>query len=108
MEGMRNHGTRQATKLQNRAARIVANSPYNASALPIIRKLGWQTVNDSTVKETLKMVYQCTNDEAPSYLACLFDRLLETSSWELRKTKSIYASRFYQQHAAKNTFHFEG
>ena len=53
-------------KLQNRAARIVTNSPYNASALPIVRKLGWQTVNDLTVKETLKMVYKCTSGEAPS------------------------------------------
>ena len=61
-------------KLQNRAARIVTNSPYNASALPTIRKLGWQTVNDLTVEETLKMVYKCKNDEAPSYLACLFGR----------------------------------
>ena len=41
-------------KLQNLAARIVANSLYNASALPTIRKLGLQTVNDLIVKETLK------------------------------------------------------
>ena len=75
-------------KLQNRAARIVTNSPYNASALPIIKKLGWQTVNDLIVKETLKMVYKCTNDEAPSYLACLFDRLSETSTRELRNTET--------------------
>ena len=39
-------------KLHNREARIVTNIPYNASALPIIRKLGWQTVNDLIVKET--------------------------------------------------------
>ena len=43
-------------KLQNRAARIVTNSPYNASAIPIMRKLGWQTVNNLIVEETLKMV----------------------------------------------------
>ena len=80
-------------KLQHRAARIVTNSPYNASALPIIRKLGWQTVNDLIVKETLKMVHQCTNDEAPSYLACLFDRLSEavpgTSKYRNRSTYPV-------------------
>ena len=52
-------------KLQNRAARIVTKSPYNASALPIKRKLGWQTVNDLIVEETLK---KCKYDDAPSYL----------------------------------------
>ena len=82
-------------KLQNRAARIVTNSPNNASALPIIRKLGLQTVNDLIVEETLKMVYKCKNDEAPSYLACLFDRLSETST------------RVYEQHVAKNVFLLE-
>ena len=81
-------GLDKLQKLQNRAARIVKNSHYNASALPIIRKLGWQTVNDLNVEETLKMVYKCENDEAPSYLACLFGRLSETSTRELRNTKT--------------------
>ena len=88
-------------KLQNRASTIITNSPYNASALPIIRKLGWQTLNDLIVTETLKMIYKCTNDEAeaPSYLACLLDRLSETITQELR---NIYVSRFYEQHVATN------
>ena len=75
-------------KLQNHAARIVTNSPYNASALPNLRKLGWQTVNDLIVEEILKMVYKCTNDKALSYPARLFDRLSETSTRELRNTET--------------------
>ena len=67
---------------------MVTNSPYNASALPIIMKLGWQTVNDLIVEETLNMVYKCSNDEAPSYLACLFGRLSEASTQELRNTET--------------------
>ena len=90
-------------KLQNRAARIVTKSPYNASALPIIRKLGWQTVNDLIVEETLK---NCKYDDAPSYLPCLFGRLSETSTREL--PKPINESRFYEQHVAKNVFLIEG
>ena len=38
-------------------------------------KLGWQTVNESIVTETLNMVYKCTNDEDFLYLAWLLDRL---------------------------------
>ena len=83
MGGMQNHGTRQATKVAKSAARVVTNSLYNASALPIIRKLSWQTVNDLIVEETLKMVFKCTNNEASLYLACLFDRLSETNTLEL-------------------------
>ena len=88
-------------KLQNRAAKIVTNSLYNVSALPIIRKLGWQTVNDLIVEETFKIVYKCTNCEVPSYLACLFGRLSEIGTRELRnkiqdrnnKVKVVKSSR---------------
>ena len=95
-------------KLQNRAARIVTNSPYNASALPIIRKLGWQTVIDLIVKETLKMAYKCTNDEAPSYLACLFDRLSETSTRELRNTETDLRVPFLRTTCGQNCFSLRG
>ena len=55
------------------------------------------------------MVYKCTNDEAPSYLACLFDRLSETSTRERRNTETdLRVSRFYEQHVAKNVFLLEG
>ena len=94
--------------LQNRAARIVTISPYNASAPPIIRKLGWQTVNDLIVKENLKMVYKCTNDEAPSYLACLFDRLSETSTRELRNTKTDLRVPFLRTTCGQKCFSFRG
>ena len=95
-------------KLQNRAARIVTNSPYNASALPIIRKLGWQTVKDLIVNETLKMVYKCTNDEAPSYLACLFDRLSETSTRELRNTETDLLVPFLRTTCGQKCFSSRG
>ena len=95
-------------KLQNRAARIVTNSPYNASALPIIRKLGWQIVKDLIVNETLKMVYKCTNDEAPSYLACLFDRLSETSTREFRNTETDLRVPFLRTTCGQKCFSLRG
>ena len=81
---------------------------YNASALPIIRKLGWQTVNDLIVNETLKMEYKCTNEEAPSYLACLFDRLSETSTQELGSTETDLHVPFLRTACAQNAFLLEG
>ena len=95
-------------KLQNRAARIVTNSPYDASALPIIRQLGWQTVNELIVNETLKMVYKCTNDEAPSYLACLLDRLSETSTRELRNTETDLRVPFLRTTCGQKCFSIRG
>ena len=62
----------------------------------------WHTVNDLIVKETLKMVFKCTNAEAPSYLACLFDRFPETSTRGLRNTETDLRVPFLRTHVAKN------
>ena len=75
-------------KLQNRAARIVTSSAYDASVLPIIRKLGWPTINELIESETLKMVYKSVNGQAPTYLAEMFIRLSDSSKRQLRNTKT--------------------
>ncbi len=90
-------------KLQNRDARIVTNSPYNTSALPIIKQLGWKTVNDLIEIECLKMLYKSTHNEAPSYLACLFDKWSETSSWKLRNINTDLSVRLLQTTCGQNT-----
>ena len=73
-------------KLQNCAARIVTNSPYQMLALPIIRQLGWQTVNELIITETLRMADRSINHGAPEQLTQLFERLSETSVRQLRNT----------------------
>ena len=78
-------------KLQNRAARIVTNSAYDASALPIIRKLGWPTINELIESETLKIVYKSVNDLAPKYPAEMLVRLSDSSKRELRNNKTNLA-----------------
>ena len=75
-------------KLQNRAARIVTNSPYRMSAPPIIRQLGWQTVKEFIETETVNMVYGSINQEAPKYFTGLFQRLSETCARQLRNTST--------------------
>ena len=49
-------------KIQNRAARIVTNSPYDASAAPLIQNLGWPTISNLIRKETATLLilgYRC-------------------------------------------------
>ena len=78
-------------KLQNRAVRIVTNSRYDASAKPIIKKLGWFTVSEIIQMETLSMVYKSINDLALTYLTEMFLRLSDRSKRELRNTRSDLA-----------------
>ena len=74
--------------MHNRASRIVTNSAYDASALPIIRKLGWPTINELIESENLKMVYKSVNNQAPIYLTEMFVRLSDACKRELRNTKT--------------------
>ena len=78
-------------KLLNRVARIVTNSAYDASALPIIRKLGWPTINELIESETLKMVYKSVHYQAPTYLADMFNKLSDLDKRDLRNTKTDLA-----------------
>ena len=52
-------------KLQNRAARIITNSSFDASSKPLIQNLGWKTVNDMIKHESRTMVYKSINNIAP-------------------------------------------
>ena len=58
-------------KLQNKAARIVTDSPFDASAAPLLQRLGWPPVQKLINKETGSMVYKSLNSLAPQYLSDL-------------------------------------
>ena len=92
-------------KLQNRAARIVTNSPYRSSAAPIIRQLGWQTVIDLVETETLKMVHRSLNHKAPNYLTGLFQRLSETR--KVRNTSTDLFVPLIKTACGQNASHME-
>ena len=64
-------------KLQNRAARIVINSSYNAPAANLIKELKWPTVHDMIKRETATFVFKSKSGLAPTYLSTL---LRETRS----------------------------
>ena len=53
-------------KLQNRAAKLITNSPFDASPLPVIRALAWSTVRDIFDLESVRIVYKSLNGDAPS------------------------------------------
>ena len=55
-------------KLQNRAARIVTDSDFDASTAPLIQDLGWPTIEQLIHRETSTMAYKCLNQLAPAYL----------------------------------------
>ena len=74
-------------KLQNRAARIVTNSPFDASSAPLLQRLGWLPVDKLVNRETCSMVYKSPNGLAPDNLCQIFSRLSDVHHRVLRNTK---------------------
>ena len=70
--------------LQNRAARIVTDSLYDAHSEPLIKKLGWLTIKQLIDTEIVQIVYKALHNEAPKYIKELYLRLSDIQNRELR------------------------
>ena len=61
--------------LQNRAPKLITNSPFDASPLPVIRALGWSTVRAIIDLESARIVYKSLNGDAPSLMSDMFAKV---------------------------------
>ena len=75
-------------KFQNRAAKIVSNSKFDAPSRPLIERLGWKTIDKLIAEESNTKVYKSLNDLAPQYLGCLFTRNSAGEARTLRNTST--------------------
>ena len=75
-------------KLQNRAVRIVTNSPFDSSIVPLLQRLGWLPVDRLVHRETSTMVYKSLKRLAPDNLCQIFSLLSDVHNRVLWNTKS--------------------
>ena len=73
-------------KLQNRAARIITNSRYDAPSNNLIRQLGVKKIDEMIQCEARVMVYKSVNGLAQHHLHDLFTRNIKPPSYELCNT----------------------
>ena len=81
-------------KLQNRAARVLTFSSYDADADCLIRKLDWKKLEDQRKAHTAVMVYKSINGLAPDYMRSLFTDRGSVSNYSLRDCDSKLALPF--------------
>ena len=58
-------------KLQNRAARIITGSRFDAPGLPFVKRLGWETIDELISSESNIMVVKSLHGLAPQYIRAL-------------------------------------
>ena len=73
-------------KLQNRAIRIITDSPYDAPTKPILRQLRLPSIAEMIRQESAGMVYKAINGQAPAYLSSLFNRISAVTNRMLRNS----------------------
>ena len=75
-------------KIQNRAARIVTNSPNNAPAAPLLQSLGWLSITDLERRETAMLTALSLNSFATLHLTELFTKCSESNELSLRSSEA--------------------
>ena len=95
-------------KIQNRAARITTNSPYDASAAPLLQNLGWPSIKDLIRKETATLTYKALNSLAPQYLGELFSKCSEGSERILRSTETNLQIPLLRTSTGQKAFSYRG
>ena len=84
------------------------NSPFDASAAPLLQRIGWPSVYKLINKETGSMVYRSLNSLAPQYLSDLFVRLSQVHPRELRNSKASLAIPMLRTGNGQKSFVYRG
>ena len=95
-------------KLQNRAARVLTDSSFDAPSRPLIEKLGWKTIEDFISEETTTMVFKSLHELAPEYLCCLFTSNTQFASHNLRNTATDLKLPKIKSTNGQNCFSYRG
>ena len=75
-------------KLQNRAARIVTNSSFDAAIKPMFESLGLKTIQQLIGTQSKIVTFKSLKNRAPKYLCELFNKNSACSSRNLRNTNT--------------------
>ena len=79
-------------KLQNRAARILTSSSYDANVDDLFVRLGWQKQSATRIEiKTATMVYKSLNGLSPDYLKSMFTDRSAASTYSLRNCEDKLA-----------------
>ena len=87
---MRKTLSEKLQKLQNRAARILTSSSYDADAGYLLQQLGWKDMIAQRQIQVALMVFKALNDLVPDYLSSMFT---ERSTQLYKQIKGLFTWR---------------
>ena len=94
-------------KLQNRAARILTSSSYDADARFLLQQLGWKDLITQRQIQVALMVFKALNDLAPDHLSSMFTER-STSGYVLRDSTNKLNVPLPKTNYLKRSFSYRG
>ena len=98
----------QLQKLQNRAARIVINSRFDARSSPLIKSFGWKTIHELILNESQTMVFKSLHGLAPQSLCSPFTKNSQCSSYSLHNTETDLRLPLKKSSNGQKSFSYRG
>ena len=95
-------------KLQNRAARTLTYSNYEANADNFIQKLGWIKLDSQRTMHKAVMVFKLLNGLTPHYLSSKFVDRCSVSNYSLKDTEGTLAIPQPHTNYTKDSFSYSG
>ena len=93
-------------KLQNRAARVLTYSNYDADAGHLFELLGWKNLASQQQIQRATMVYRSLHDLAPDHLCSKFER--RETAYNLRDSENKLNVPLPRTNYYKNSFSYNG
>ena len=94
-------------RLQNRAARVLNHSSYDAEANQLFKELGWGNLETRRKKLKTESVYKSLNGLTPNYLSSKFIQRSDViTSYNLRDSENALAIPLPRTY--KNSFGYSG
>ena len=93
-------------KLQNRAARVITKSPFDASSNHLLSTLSWDRLSLRRKKQKALMMYKTMNDLALEYLQSLFSQ--RHSAYNLKNSKGRLTLSKPSTNYLKRSFSYSG
>ena len=93
-------------KLQNRAARVITKSPFDASSNQLLSTLSWERLSLRRKKQKALMMYKTMHDLAPKYLQSLFSQ--RHSAYNLRNSEGRLTLSKPNANYLKRSFSYSG
>ena len=95
-------------KLQNRAARIVTNSRFDAAIKPMLENLGWKTIDQLISTQSKIVTFKSLKNLAPKYMCDLFNKNSVCFSHNLRNTNTDVRLPMKNTAQGQKAFSFRG